>query len=163
TADISTSGANGLDTGAGAADTWYSVWVIYNPSTTTAAALLSASMTSPTLQSGYTCKAYIGAARHDGTSNLHRMQHQGAEAQYIVGTNPTSGHQIGSGSAGNVVTPTWVALSIASFVPTTAARILGWARVGGVNGNIIAAPNNSYGGINDASNPPPVSLPNVSG
>lgn len=39
--DSTASGANGLDTGSLAADTWYSKWVIYNPSTGASAGILS--------------------------------------------------------------------------------------------------------------------------
>jgi len=49
------SGANGLDTGTLAANTWYYKWVINNGTTT--AALASLSATAPTMPSGYTYKA----------------------------------------------------------------------------------------------------------
>jgi len=65
-ANIATSGANGLDTGAAANDTWYYLWVIWNAGTT--AALLSTSSTSPTMPAGYTHKALVGAVRRNGSS-----------------------------------------------------------------------------------------------
>lgn len=70
TVDITASGANGLDTGSEAANTWYSVWVIWNPTTQAAAGLLSASMTSPTLPGGYTKKRRVGVIRNDASSNF---------------------------------------------------------------------------------------------
>src|SRR5439155_4311770 len=60
TIDAGTTGANALDTGAIAASTWYSVWAIYNPATDTVAGLVSTSVTSPTMPSGYTAKARLG-------------------------------------------------------------------------------------------------------
>jgi hypothetical protein len=64
TVDITASGANGLDTGAENPDKWYYIWVIYNSTTTTVAGLLSESLTAPTMPSGYTYKALVGAVRN---------------------------------------------------------------------------------------------------
>lgn len=71
TADMTVSGANGLDTGSEASGTWYNIWLIYNG--TTVAALLSTSATAPTLPSGYTYRALVGAVRNDGSSNFVRF------------------------------------------------------------------------------------------
>jgi hypothetical protein len=69
TIDIDGTGANGLDTGAKAAHTWYRVWLIYNPTTTTYAGLASTSA-SPTMPAGYTLKRRAGWIRTDGSSNI---------------------------------------------------------------------------------------------
>jgi len=63
--------ANGLDAGALAISTWYSVWVIWNGVTT--AGLLSLSATAPTLPAGYTHKARVGWIRTDGTANKYPL------------------------------------------------------------------------------------------
>ncbi len=68
TATITSSGANGLDTGSEASSTWYYVWVIYNG--TTVASLLSTSATAPTMPSGYTYKARVGSVYNDASSNF---------------------------------------------------------------------------------------------
>jgi hypothetical protein len=70
TVDIGASGANGLDTGSEAASTWYYMWAIYNATTTTIAGLLSVSSSDPTLPSGYTYKARIGAVYNDSGSDF---------------------------------------------------------------------------------------------
>ena len=70
TADITASGANGLDTGSEASSTWYSVWVIYNPGSGTTASLLSANMTTPTMPSGYTHARRVGFVYNDASSNF---------------------------------------------------------------------------------------------
>lgn len=73
---ITTSGANGLDTGSEAVSTWYAVYVIYNPSTSTIAGLLSADTTppttanAPTLPSGYTVWRHVGWVRNDGSGDF---------------------------------------------------------------------------------------------
>lgn len=80
TVDIAASGANGLDTGAEQADTWYYLWVIYNG--TTVAGLISASSTAPTLPSGYTFKRLIGAARNDSSSDFYNFEQIGNFVRY---------------------------------------------------------------------------------
>lgn len=66
-------GVNGLDAGVLAASTWYSIWVIYNPTTQVAAGLLSLSATAPTMPAGFTHRARIGWIRTDGTANKHPL------------------------------------------------------------------------------------------
>jgi len=72
TADITVSGVNGLDVGAEAANTWYSVWVIGgggNP----LASLLSASAAAPTLPGTYTKKRRVGWVRNDAASDFRQF------------------------------------------------------------------------------------------
>jgi len=59
----------GLDTGSVAVDTTYHLFAIYNPSTSTADFLFSASL-SPTLPSGYTKKKRIASLLTDGAGNI---------------------------------------------------------------------------------------------
>ncbi|MBF0240315.1 MAG: hypothetical protein HQM12_21630 [SAR324 cluster bacterium] len=72
TVDITVSGANGLDTGSEAANSWYFIWVIWNGTTT--ASLLSASSTAPTMPSGYTHNRLVGAVHNTGTDFLPFIQ-----------------------------------------------------------------------------------------
>jgi hypothetical protein len=80
---ITGSGANGLDTGAEAGNTWYYGWVIYNPSTQTVAGLLSTSATAPTMPSGYTAKALVTAVRN-GASDFVAYRQYGNEAYFVA-------------------------------------------------------------------------------
>lgn len=84
TADVSASGANGLDSGSEASNTWYYLWVINNGTTT--AGLLSTSSTAPTMPSGYTYKKLVSAVRNDASSNLLGFNHIGDQYQYIYPT-----------------------------------------------------------------------------
>jgi hypothetical protein len=84
TADITASGANGLDTGSEASNTWYYLHVIYNPTTDTVAGLLSLSWTAPTLPSGYTFFAPVSAVRNNGSSNFVQYFQRGATCFYTV-------------------------------------------------------------------------------
>lgn len=154
TLDVTTSGANGLDTGSVAASTWYSIWVIYNPTTNTVAGLLSASATAPTMPSGYTFKARVGWNVTDGSNHFLRLIQSGRIAQYVVGTNPASIVplliSIGTVGTYSATSPTLASTSVAAFVPTTASRIhlLASNTTGGSTASVMVAPNSAWGGTN---------------
>jgi hypothetical protein len=149
TADITVTGANGLDTGAEAANKWYSIWVIDNGTTT--ASLLSESATAPTLPSGYTFKARVGWVRNDGSSNFIRFKQVNRRVQYIVP------QVMASGVAGDVSIPTWVAVAVGVFVPPTAGVIYVGLQRNGSSGPVMVAPNNGFGAINSSgSSQPPL-------
>lgn len=86
TAAITTSGAGGLDTGAEANSTWYFFWLIYNPSTATTSTLLSTSSTAPTMPSGYTYKALLGAVYNNSGGNFDTL-HQQDRTVFLNDTN----------------------------------------------------------------------------
>lgn len=67
-ANITVSGANGLDTGVEASSTWYYLWIISDG--TTAAALLSTSATAPTMPANYTYKTRVGGVYNNGSGNF---------------------------------------------------------------------------------------------
>jgi hypothetical protein len=70
TASLTSSGANGLDTGTEASATFYHVYVVKNPSSGAVASLLSTSSTSPTLPSGYTIFRRIGCFMNGGNGDI---------------------------------------------------------------------------------------------
>lgn len=156
----STSGINGLDTGTLAANTWYYIWVVFNPnaaaSATNPGVVFSMSSTSPTMPSGYTYKARVGAQRTDGSLYFYRVKQVNNNAVYVVtaGTNTASGPTMTYGAVGSVTVPTWVAVSVSTVVPPTAARILARSRT--LSGYNIVAPNNAYGAYHSTFNTPPV-------
>lgn len=82
TVDITAAGLLGLDTGAEAINTWYYVWLIYDPtnnllsavfSTQTSAALVATTLTT------YTYKALVGVVRNDAASDFIPFFQQGRE------------------------------------------------------------------------------------
>jgi hypothetical protein len=150
TINTGTSGANGLDTGSMAQNTWYSVWLIYNPTTQTVAGLISLNATTPTLPSGYTYQRRVGWVRTAASStNLITTWGLGSTDQYI---NSGSGLPVmDSGAKGSIFVPTWVAVATGNFVPSTASRISVFTHHGGT---IMVAPNNSYGAYSSTTNPP---------
>lgn len=154
--DSASAGANGLDTGALAASTWYSVWVIWNGVTT--AGLISLSETAPTLPAGYTHKARVGWIRTDSTANKYPLSFKqtGKHVAYVVTAagNVTGARQMAAGSAGSTVTPTWVAVATGDFVPPTAGAINLISGGASNAGQMIMAPSSSYGAQQSPTNPP---------
>lgn len=166
TVDTTASGANGLDAGALATSTWYSLWVIAKADGTKAG-LISLSATAPTLPDGYVYKARVGWIRTDGTANKYPLgfTQAGRRVQYKVasGSNVTALPKMADGSAGSVSTPTWVAVAVGTYLPTTAVQILGFLEGEQgltVNHSAIVAPSNAYGAQGATSNYPPVNTGN---
>lgn len=85
TVDITVSGAGGLDTGVEASDTWYYIYLIYDPDNDLVDGLLSLSATSPTLPGGYTQKRLVGAVRNNGSSNFNLFKQNGNLISYATG------------------------------------------------------------------------------
>jgi len=152
-----TNGANGLDTGTLAASTWYSIWVIRNGSTGTTAGLMSLSATAPTMPSGYTHKARIGWIRTDSTANKYPLSFKqyGRNVRYVVAGNVSALPTMASGNNGSITTPTWVSVSTANFIPSTASIITLATWTGGTDSStVMVAPNTNYGAMTSTTNPP---------
>lgn len=147
-----TAGANGLDTGSVAASNWYNEFVIFNPTTNTVASLISLSATAPTLPTGYTMFARVGASRVDASVHLLFKIQYNARAQYAIGSNPTQLPTIASGSSGTPGSSGGgTATAWSAFAPATASRIEFVLTAGGATQCWIA-PNSAYGPV--ATNPP---------
>lgn len=156
-------GANGMDVGAAGtqtASTWYYPWVIYNPTTTTVAGILSLSATAPTLPSGYTFAARASAVRTDATANKFPLSflQVGKQVRYVVaaGSNFAASAVMASGILGSVTTPTWSAVNVDPFIPPTSSIIdfgTGTLAQGLV---YMVADTNSYGAFSSTTNPPPI-------
>ena len=120
TADITTSGAGGLDTGSEAASTWYAVHVIADSSKVNPVdALLSLSATAPTLPAGYDAFRRLGWARNDGSSNfIDFIQFGENQHRLIKYVDAVSNRQVLAAGAATVVT----AVGLAALVPTTSRK-----------------------------------------
>lgn len=146
TLSISASGANGLDTGVSAANTWYSVWVIWNGSQV--AGLLSLSENSPTMPSGYTHKKRVGWIRTDNSANKFPLSFNqlGCRVKYKIatGSNVVAYPTLSSGTQGTAPS-SWVSIGLSSFVPVSATAIDVQLTCSAQNGNNIwVAPNNAH-------------------
>jgi hypothetical protein len=159
TTGTSTSTANGMDGEAVGTSAWIYIWLIDNGSATAAlASAASGNGLSPTLPSGYIYKCRIGVMRVDGSGNLLRTLQLGNTAQYTIITpsNTAAMPSMISGISGSTSTPTWTAVSVSPYVPPTASSIV--LSLFGANTVVMAAPNNKYGPVNSATNPPPVAI-----
>jgi hypothetical protein len=110
TVSITTSGAGGIDTGSESSSTWYHIWVISDGTTTSS--LLSTSYTSPTMPSGYTYKAYLGAIYNNASSNLIQIYQQGKTASTEPITALSGAYQV-----------SYTSFSLAAAVPPNASFV----------------------------------------
>lgn len=141
TINLAVNGANGLDTGAVAANTWYYLYAI-GQGTTTNVCLASTSATAPTMPGVYTYKARLGAIRTlSGAATLWSFQQRGNET-WVTSTDG-SDHVIGSGAAGNCAVPSTVATSTVwgVAIPATASRAI--ATASALNSNTCVSGNTS--------------------
>lgn len=120
TADITTSGANGLDTGSETADTWYAIHVIDDSSNVNpVASLLSESHTDPVLPSGYDKFRYVGWVRNNSSSNFLRFSVSGnGSFRHYSYTDSLSGLQVFA----NQEPTTWTTVSLDDYVPPTSVH-----------------------------------------
>lgn len=109
TGDISTGGANGLDSGSVATNTGYYGWVIRKSSDGTKAALWSTSATAPTMPSGYDQKALVTYGYTDGSSHIRAFNQYGRKYFYKQWLT------LASGNAG---TGSWVSVDTTKFIPS---------------------------------------------
>jgi phage-related tail fiber protein len=124
-------------------NTWYKVWLIYNPATGAKQLILSAeTATSPTLLSGYTHYVFVMCVRGTNGSLYHLKKTSDGKVKYIVdGTILTNLRVVASGTATQ-----WTECVISSFVPITAHTIILILSSlnSDANGVLRVAPNNNY-------------------
>lgn len=106
---ITSSGANGLDTGAEGSSRWYYIWIIRKSSDGTVAGLLSESSTAPTMPSGYDQKTLVSAVYNSSGSDFTDFKQIGRRYSYTSWRTLTSG---------NIGTGAWVSTSTVAFVPS---------------------------------------------
>lgn len=160
TIDLTTTGANGMDTGARPTSGWVYVYLISTGSVTAGlASITSPTAGGPTMPGGYSYAGYVGAMYCDGSQNLLRSVQNGRFAQYkvVASTNTAVLPNIANGSAGSysATSPTLAAVTVrgnGAFVPLTAGGIsLNVYNVwkNGTPSNVLVAPSTAYGGTNN--------------
>lgn len=131
TVDITASGINGLDTGAEASATWYSVWLVSGASGV--GGLLSIDETSPTVPSGYDIqKRRIGWIYNDaggdirafeyfcfGTTRYQYWDNEDETAQQVVSTGVAQTFATIDASVWIPPTARWAKLLVAAAAITT--------------------------------------------
>jgi hypothetical protein len=152
----------GLDAGTVTAGNFYHIYVVYNPTTGVVSTQLSLSAAGPSLVSGYTQWARVGANKAKTTTTWLPGIQSNCDFAVTVGTAQTALPLIASGAIGAPGTPTWVAQAVrgnGAHVPPTASHIHA-SLLANSAANLVAivAPNASYGASSQATNPPPVQL-----
>ena len=131
TIDIEESGANGLDTGTVANNTWYYIFLIKKDSDGSYAGLLSTNKTSPTIPSGYTYfRRDRGAVLTDGSANIlgfYQKDNYFWFNEKIVDVNDTS-----PGTSRNLATMSTPLNMVGMFAP--------YVREGGIVHIIVGNP-----------------------
>jgi hypothetical protein len=112
TVDAETNGANGLDTGSLANNTWYALFIIgSSTNSATPSLLLSASVSSPLLPDGFDCFRRIGWARTNGSAEILKFLQTGSGGkEYYQWDVPINVLSAGSSA-------TFATVSLASAVP----------------------------------------------
>lgn len=163
--DYTTTGAGGCDVGTRGPNTNYFEWLISDGVNINGLTSTSGTFAGLALPANYIYGKRVGGNFTDGASNLLRVRQGGQRAQYVF--NPATSISMRpmiTGVHGSVTAPTWTAVAIAGFAPSTASSImLAMGNTGANSGDIsMAAPNNSYGAYNSSTNPPPLVVPSSS-
>ncbi len=119
TADITTSGTGGLDTGTESADTWYAIHVIGDSKEIVETdTLLSTSVTGPTLPPGFDTFRRVGWVRNDASSDFLDWEQTGTGRTRRIHYDETINTQqvLNDGSA-----TTMTDIDLSSFVPPTSS------------------------------------------
>lgn len=161
TIDLTTTGANGMDTGARPTSGWVYCYVINNGSVTAGLATATSPTAGlPTFPGGYSNFVYVGAMYCDASQNLLRTRQSGRRAQFtlVASTNTAVVPIIANGTAGTYsgATPTLSAVTVtgntAGLAPLTAGSVEVIATNTWKNGStasVIVAPSTAYGGTNN--------------
>ena len=158
--DLTTVGANGMDTGSRPTSGWVYCYLISTGALTAGLATITAPGSgNPSLPSGYLYFAFVGAMYCDGSQNLLRSLQQGRTGQYQIAsaTNTATVPISANGIKGtySATSPTLSAITVAGntgTVPLTAGEIIVTAANKWKNGNLsnlIVAPSTAWGGTNN--------------
>jgi hypothetical protein len=104
TLDCGTVGANGLESGSLANNTWYHVWAIAKADGTTAR--FASTSLGPALPSGYIYKRRIGSFKTDGSAHIWAFSQKGDEFLWLAGAAPgfTSNDEFNTMTLGTTAT-----------------------------------------------------------
>jgi hypothetical protein len=139
---ITTSGANGLDTGVEANSTWYFVWVIYNGSSVAGLLSLSDTLAGLTLPGGYTFGRLVGVVYNEASGDFRDFRQRG-NRWYWAGDNTNGYDLVFSDQTGQT---SFGILGIAATIPpsrVTRVRGIMGGSVAGATTGMAVSPNSS--------------------
>lgn len=148
-ADITSSGAGGLDTGVEASDTWYAVHIIGDSTGVNATnILLSVSFTSPTLPITHDIFRRVGAVRNDSGSDFLAFVQAGLSQDrfYIYDDETATALNVLTGGSATV----FATVDLSDFVPETSTRAfmrVEWDPVGDSNEVAFRVPGSSVADV----------------
>lgn len=144
---------DGMVGGAVVAGTWYATYLHYNPSTGAMVLTGDSSLNSPSAApaAGFTHWCRLGSWYGMASNQARRFIQLDKSFTYppLAGSNVPLSLIMVSGAMGNVSTPTWGAVPVGGFVPSTASKIRVCAS--SYAGPVIVAPNNTYPGLSISS------------
>lgn len=154
TIDLTTTGANGMDTGARPTSGYVYCYIISNGTVTAGLATATApSAGGPTLPGGYTYQNYVGAMFCDGSQNLFRSRQQRDTVHYVVTPATNTAAFLGLGfTAGTTLNP----FTLGSLAPTLVASELGVMGGSSSNGLAVISANNNTSATSFVANPSPL-------
>ena len=136
-ANLATSGLNGLDTGSMTANTWYATYAIWNHATGAKGAIASLNYTAPLLPAGYTHWAFVTSVRVGPTLSKILPFIKRDKVVFFV---PTSGTDIASDFpilVNSGTSTSFVQFSLQNFVPPNASLAkIGATHSGSVSGSL---------------------------
>lgn len=154
TIDLTTTGANGMDTGARPTSGFVYNYIINNGSVTAGlSTATSPSSAGPTLPGGYTYAVYVGAMWCDGSQNLFRMRQQKDWSQFTVtsATNTAAFPSLGF-TAGTTLNP----FTLGTLAPTLVVSEIGVFGGSSSNATAVISANNQTSASSMVANPSPI-------
>ena len=141
TVNITSSGANGLDTGSEASSTWYYLWVIYNGTTVAGLISTDSAIGDISFPSGYTYAGLVGAFYNDSGDDILDFRQKGHRSIFDVMVQDYNGNLTTSNDTYGLTAP-----------PNTIAFLV-FSHGGGSSGNYsLAQPTWQSDGVPAATN-----------
>lgn len=153
TIDLTTTGANGMDTGSRPTSGYVYNYIISNGSVTAGlSTATSPTSAGPTMPGGYTYAVYVGAMWLDGSQNLFRMRQQKDWMQFVVTSATNTAAFPGMGfTSGATLNP----FTLGSLAPTLVVSEIGFFAGGATNAVAAVSANNNTSAASFVTNPSP--------
>lgn len=154
TIDLTTTGANGMDTGARPTSGFVYNYIISNGSVTAGlSSAVSPTAAGPTMPGGYTYAVYVGAMWCDASQNLFRMRQQKDWMQFVVTSATNTAAFPGLGfTSGTTLVP----FTLGSLAPTLVVSEIGLFGGSATNASTALSANNQTSASSFVSNPSPL-------
>ncbi len=164
TANSSTTDGRGIGI-SDSANTWYYIWIVNGTTGTSIVATTESTLAGALADvgTGYnTYGALVGELRNNVSANFESIKKVGNRSIYRVMTVNQRATTTAI-TVGDPAVPTWVAVPVRATstdsvlpLPPSAKILKGYLYSETNSTQVIAAPNNTYGAVSQATNPPPI-------